>query len=121
MKSYKIVAIPGDGIGGEVVSVGVEVLNALAQKDGTFEFQVDRFDWGREHYKKYGTMTPENGRDRIRNHDAILFGRAGHPEIARPYHHPIGFALRDLPALRPICQRSTDPHSAGYQITSSER
>ena len=26
-------------------------------------------------------MMPENGRDLIRNHDAILFGSAGHPEI----------------------------------------
>ena len=26
-------------------------------------------------------MMPENGRDLIRKHDAILFGSAGHPDI----------------------------------------
>jgi len=81
MKTYKIAAIPGDGIGTEVISAGIEVLQALARRDGSFDFQVDHFDWGGEYYKKHGRMMPENGRSLIRNHDAILFGSAGHPEI----------------------------------------
>lgn len=81
MKTYKIAAIPGDGIGGEVISAGVEVLHALAKREGHFDFAFDAFDWGGEYYKKHGRMMPENGRDLIRNHDAILFGSAGHPEI----------------------------------------
>ena len=81
MKTYKIAAIPGDGIGGEVVSAGVEVLHAIAKRVGAFGFKVDAFDWGGEYYKKHGRMMPENGRDMIRRHDAILFGSAGHPEI----------------------------------------
>jgi tartrate dehydrogenase/decarboxylase / D-malate dehydrogenase len=81
MKTYKIAAIPGDGIGPEVIDAGVEVLKALAKRDGTFTFHFDHFDWGGEYYKKHGRMMPENGRDQIRDHDAILFGSAGHPEI----------------------------------------
>ncbi len=81
MKSYRIAAIPGDGIGTEVVAAGLEVLNAVAARDGSFTFAVDHFDWGGEYYKKHGRMMPDNGRDQIRKHDAILFGSAGHPEI----------------------------------------
>jgi len=81
MKTYRIAAIPGDGIGTEVVSAGIEVLHALAKREGSFQFKFDHFDWGGEYYKKHGRMMPENGRSLIRNHDAILFGSAGHPEI----------------------------------------
>ena len=78
MKTYAIAANPGDGIGTEVISAGVEVLQALAKREGGFEFKVEQFDWGGEYYKKHGRMMPANGRDLIK-HDAILFGSAGHP------------------------------------------
>jgi tartrate dehydrogenase/decarboxylase/D-malate dehydrogenase len=81
MKTYRIAAIPGDGIGGEVISAGVEVLQALAERDGGFGFAVETFDWGGDYYLRHGRMMPEDGRDQIRDHDAILFGSAGHPDI----------------------------------------
>ncbi len=34
MREFRIAAIPGDGIGKEVVPAGLEVLEALAQRDG---------------------------------------------------------------------------------------
>jgi tartrate dehydrogenase/decarboxylase/D-malate dehydrogenase len=81
MKVYTIAAIPGDGIGTEVIEAGLEALAALAKREGTFAFNVDRFGWGGEYYKTHGRMMPADGRDLIRHHDAILFGSAGHPEI----------------------------------------
>jgi tartrate dehydrogenase/decarboxylase/D-malate dehydrogenase len=81
MTTYKIAAIPGDGIGGEVISAGVEVLNALAKREAAFTFHVDHFDWGSERYKKTGAFMPENGRELIAKHDAILFGSAGAPDV----------------------------------------
>jgi len=81
MKTYKIAAIPGDGIGTEVISAGVAVLEALAARAGNFTFQVDHFDWGGDYYLTHGRMMPEDGREQIRHHDAILFGSAGHPDI----------------------------------------
>ena len=81
MKTYKIAAIPGDGIGTEVIQAGIEVLEAVAQRDGQFALTFDHFDWGGEYYKKHGRMMPTDGREQIKNHDAILFGSAGHPDI----------------------------------------
>ena len=82
MKQYKIAAIPGDGIGTEVIAAGTEVLTALAERDGGFALQFDHFDWGTDYYKKHGVMMPADGRDQIRGHDAIFFGAVGAPDVA---------------------------------------
>jgi tartrate dehydrogenase/decarboxylase/D-malate dehydrogenase len=81
MRSYRIAAIPGDGIGTEVIAAGIKVLDVLAQRDGAFQFAFDHFDWGSDYYKKHGIMMPENGRDQIAKHDAIYFGAVGAPDV----------------------------------------
>jgi tartrate dehydrogenase/decarboxylase / D-malate dehydrogenase len=81
MKTYKIAAIPGDGIGKEVIAAGIEVLDALAAREGRFAFRFDHFDWGSDYYKRHGVMMPADGRDRIRHHDAIYFGAVGAPDV----------------------------------------
>ncbi len=81
MNTYRIAAIPGDGIGSEVIAAGVEVLSAVARRAGGFEVVIETFPWGTDHYFETGRMMPEDGREQIRGHDAILFGSAGHPEI----------------------------------------
>jgi tartrate dehydrogenase/decarboxylase/D-malate dehydrogenase len=81
MKTYRIAAIPGDGIGQEVIAAGIEALHALARRDGGFGFSFDSFDWGSDHYKRHGLMMPENGRELIKDHDAIFFGAVGAPDV----------------------------------------
>jgi tartrate dehydrogenase/decarboxylase/D-malate dehydrogenase len=81
MKTYKIAAIPGDGIGKEVIAAGIEVLAALAARDGSFAFTFDHFDWGSDYYKRHGVMMPPDGRDQIKDHDAIYFGAVGAPDV----------------------------------------
>jgi tartrate dehydrogenase/decarboxylase / D-malate dehydrogenase len=81
MKTYRIAVIPGDGIGKEVIAAGVEVLTALAKREGGFAFSFDRFDWGSDYYNKHGLMMPEDGLDRIKGHDAIYFGAVGAPDV----------------------------------------
>ena len=81
MKTYAIAAIPGDGIGKEVVPAGQQVLQALAAADGGFAFQFETFGWGGDWYRAHGQMMPTDGLDALRNKDAILFGSAGDPNI----------------------------------------
>ncbi len=81
MKTYHIAAIPGDGIGKEVVPAGQKVLEALAAADGSFGFEFEHFDWGGDYYRKHGVMMPGDGLERLSDKDAILFGSAGDPHI----------------------------------------
>jgi tartrate dehydrogenase/decarboxylase / D-malate dehydrogenase len=82
MKRYRIAAIPGDGIGTEVIAAGIEALEASANRDGDFALTFDRFDWGTDRYKKTGRLMPEDGLEQIRKHDAVLFGAVGAPDVA---------------------------------------
>ena len=80
-RRYRIAVIAGDGIGKEVIPAGVEVLQALTRADGGFALECQSFDWGSDYYHRHGRMMPENGRDLIRHHDAILFGAVGAPDV----------------------------------------
>src|SRR5712675_3042568 len=81
MPPYRIAAIPGDGIGSEVIAAGIEVLGACAAREGNFELSFDHFDWGSARYKKTGAFMPADGLALIKKHDAILFGSAGVPDV----------------------------------------
>jgi tartrate dehydrogenase/decarboxylase/D-malate dehydrogenase len=81
VRKLQIAAIPGDGIGQEVIAAGVRVLEACAKRDGGFEVAVDHFDWGSERYKRTGAFMPAEGLAQIKGHDAILFGSAGAPDV----------------------------------------
>jgi tartrate dehydrogenase/decarboxylase / D-malate dehydrogenase len=81
MREYAIAAIPGDGIGPEVIAAGLEVLQALEQKLGRFRLKVEKFPWGSAYYKKHGSMMPQNALDTLRRFDAIYFGAVGAPDV----------------------------------------
>jgi tartrate dehydrogenase/decarboxylase / D-malate dehydrogenase len=81
MKNYKIAAIPGDGIGSEVISAGVEVLQYLADQGNNFTVDIETFPWGAEYYLKNGQMMPDDGLETLKIFDAIYFGSAGDPRI----------------------------------------
>ena len=95
MKSYRIASIPGDGIGREVIAAGIEVLEALARKEG-FALAFEHFDWSSERYKREGAYIPDGGLERLKSFDAIFFGAVGAPDV--PDHVSL-WGLR-----LPICQ-----------------
>lgn len=74
---WKIASIPADGIGPEVISAGIQVLNKLAAVLGAFEFHFHHFDWSSDVYKQTGKYIPENGLESLKQYNAILFGAVG--------------------------------------------
>jgi tartrate dehydrogenase/decarboxylase / D-malate dehydrogenase len=80
MKKYSVAAIPGDGIGNEVVPEGQKVMEAAARLGG-FSFDWTHYDWSCERFAKTGAMMPEDGLDQIRNKDAIYLGAVGFPGV----------------------------------------
>ena len=81
MRSYRIAAIGGDGIGPEVIGAGIDVLRALAVRDGGFTLEIASLDWGSQYFRRHGVMMPADGVELLRGFDAILFGAVGAPDI----------------------------------------
>src|SRR5690349_13923359 len=99
MKTFTIAVIAGDGVGGEVVPQGKRVLEKIAKKHGvTFAFQD--FEWGAEHYFRWGRMMPQGAVDLLQPCDAIFLGAVGHPKI--PDHTTLNGLL--LPIRRAFDQ-----------------
>ena len=96
MHTYKIAAIPGDGIGKEVIAEGVKVLNTLARQSKRFRFSFRQFPWSSDYYLKHGYYIPPGGLDELKKYDAIFFGAVGSPKV--PDHVSL-WGLR-----LPICQ-----------------
>ncbi len=80
MKTYRIAAVPGDGIGPEIVPAGVKVMEKAAGEFG-FRLEYEQFPYGAGHYKQTGAFMPENALDLLRGFDAIYFGAVGLPDV----------------------------------------
>ena len=78
--SYKIAVIPGDGTGPEVVAEGLKCLRAVSEKVG-FKYELTRFDFGGERYKRTGETLPDSALEEFRKFDAIYLGAIGHPDV----------------------------------------
>ncbi|KAL5339362.1 hypothetical protein BJX70DRAFT_364119 [Aspergillus crustosus] len=76
----KVASIPGDGIGPEVVSATIQVVNKLAAKLG-FEIEFTHIPWGSAYYKEHGQFMANDALDILRKFDAVLFGAVGDPDV----------------------------------------
>ncbi len=81
MKTYNIAVIPGDGIGKDVVPVGLDVLRAVADLQGDFSLELEAFPWSCEYYLEHGRMMPEDGLKILEPFDAIYLGAVGFPRL----------------------------------------
>ena len=99
MKTFTIGVIAGDGVGTEVVPQAKRVLERVARKHST-TFAFQDFDWGAEHFFRWGRMMPAGAIDLLQPCDAILLGAVGHPDI--PDHTTLNGLL--LPIRRAFDQ-----------------
>src|SRR2546430_1410268 len=100
-QSYYIVALPGDGIGPEVLSAALRVLN-LAGELFQIDFKIEEIPCGGHYYAEHEIEWPEGSFEKCAAADAIILGAVGHEihgktvftKPGKPYPEPqlAGFA-----------------------------
>ncbi len=84
-RNIRLAVIPGDGIGAEVVTEGLKVLEATGTK-----VETTTYDLGAKRYHETGEVLPEVVLEELRGYDAILLGAVGDPSV------PPGILEREL-------------------------
>jgi isocitrate/isopropylmalate dehydrogenase len=74
---YKVAVLPGDGIGPEVTSEAVKILNATG-----LNFELLHCDIGGSAYLRNGDALPPESIEACKEADAVLFGAVGHDYVA---------------------------------------
>ena len=79
MKTIKFAVLPGDGIGPEVMSVTLDVLESIG-KNYNFSLSYTEADIGGIAIDNHGVAFPESTHKVCQESDAILFGSVGGPK-----------------------------------------
>jgi len=100
-QSYYIVALPGDGIGTEVLTQGLRVLRAAGELF-QIDFKVEEIECGGHYYAEHEIEWPAGSLEKCEAADAIILGAVGHEvdgktvftKPGKPYPEPqlAGFA-----------------------------
>ena len=78
-KTHRIAAIPGDGIGQEVMPEALRTLDAASARFG-FRLETTPIAWAScDHFRKTGAMMPDDWKRQLEGQDALLFGAVGWP------------------------------------------
>lgn len=77
----RISAIPGDGIGPDVVDASFAVIDAARKKIGGFEIERQHIDAGAAYFQRTGNDIEPGGEERAGEADAILLGAIGLPSV----------------------------------------
>ena len=108
------IVMPGDGIGPEIVSAGIDVVEA-ANRRFSFGLRFDHEDVGFVSLEKHGTTLRQEVLEKARDYDGIVLGTQSHADYPPPEKggHNISASFRvglDLYAnIRPARSRSYLP------------
>lgn len=76
----RIAAIPGDGIGREVLPMAARLLDAALARTGQ-RLRWTWLDWGCDYFVSNGRMMPPEGIAMLSEHDAVFLGAIGRPDV----------------------------------------
>ncbi|ANQ20219.1 3-isopropylmalate dehydrogenase [Vibrio natriegens] len=79
----KLIVLPGDGIGPEIVNASINVLNAADRKFG-LDLSLDFEDVGFESLKKHGTTLRQEILEKAQSYDGIILGTQSHADYPKP-------------------------------------
>jgi tartrate dehydrogenase/decarboxylase/D-malate dehydrogenase len=79
-RTFHIAVIEGDGIGPEVTQAAMRAVDTAAGFSNA-KFDWTPYPWGTDFYFEHGKMADDDFLDRLAEHDAILLGAVGHPEV----------------------------------------
>ncbi|MGI9304863.1 MAG: 3-isopropylmalate dehydrogenase [Gammaproteobacteria bacterium] len=77
--SHKLLVLPGDGIGVEIVAEAIKVIDAL-RRDFDLSLEIEHASVGGAAYDAEGAPLPAATLERARRADAILLGAVGGPQ-----------------------------------------
>lgn len=81
MVSYELGVIGGDGVGPEVTAQTLAAVRAAADRFG-FKVETTEYDLGGDRYLRTGEVLPGSVQSELADHDAILLGAIGTPDVA---------------------------------------
>ena len=84
MSKYKIAVLPGDGIGTEVMSVCIDMLDHIVSDTNELTLDYVHSHAGANFYQKTGNALPAATVETARDADAILLGAMGLPDVRYP-------------------------------------
>ena len=84
LKTYRIVVLPGDGIGPEIVDAALDVLETVQEAAGGFSLAYEFHKAGAACYRDTGEAITPEALEAFRSADATLKGPVGLPDVRKP-------------------------------------
>ncbi len=84
MREFRIAVFPGDGIGREVMSPCLTLLDIAVARVGGFRLAIDVHEAGADLYRRTGIALPDAAMRAAESADAILLGAMGLPDVRYP-------------------------------------
>ena len=104
---------PGDGIGREVMSPCLTLLDIAVARAGGFRLAIDIHEAGADLYRRTGVALPDAAMRAAESADAILLGAMGLPDVRYPDGTEVQPHLDFRERFSSVCRRPSVPAVQG--------